>query len=99
MTELEKQVWAAAMAIRRRCKRPSKHADDRLCFCPEEGKGYGVRQVLAQKFINGWVNETWLRSANEKAANDNVSEQELWELLFKIEDAANDAYGMWRETT
>jgi hypothetical protein len=55
--------------------------------------------VLAQPFINGWVNEMWAQLARRQAADATVSEAELWALLFQIEDAANGAYSMWRETS
>lgn len=84
--------------MRASCRRPGRDYEDVLCFCPPDGAGYGPRQVLAQPFINGWVNETWARLAQSQAADATVSEYELWALLFKIEDAANEAYSFWRQT-
>lgn len=52
--------------MRRKCSRPNQHADDQLCFCLEHGRGVGVRQVLAQPFINGWVNERWMARAQRR---------------------------------
>lgn len=82
----------------RGCRRPRLRKDDELCFCPPAGMGYGPRQVLAQKFINGWVGKQWMDRANSRAADESVTEAELWELLWEIEDHANDAYAMWRNT-
>jgi len=84
-------------AALRHCTRPAVHGDDRLCFCPEPGRGYGVRQVLARPFINGWVNETWMRRAREASADPIRSEAELFAILWDIEDAANTAYALWRD--
>ena len=79
----------------RNCKRPDKHEDDRLCFCPKDGR---IRAVLRQKFINGWVPEAWIVQANKIADDESAQEKDLWTLLFKIEDVANSCYGMWRNT-
>lgn len=79
------------------CTNPKLHEDDRLCFCPEEGSGYSVRQVLAQKFTNWWVTKGWALYANKLASDGSMTEGDLWDLLWQIEDAANDAYGMWRQ--
>ena len=83
-------TWAT-----RNCKRPDVHEDDRLCFCPEDGR---IRTVLRQKFINGWVHESWTTKANKIADDESAQEKDLWALLFKIEDEANHCYGMWRNT-
>ncbi len=82
----------------RNCKRKNRHPEDGLCFCPEPDRGYGARQVLAQPYINGWVNEYWHKRAHELAARPETTEEELWQLLFKIEDEANHGYAMWHET-
>lgn len=79
----------------RNCKRPDKHDDDELCFCPTDGR---IRAVLRQKFINGWIPEVWIVQANKIADDESAQEKDLWALLFKIEDVANSCYGMWRNT-
>lgn len=80
----------------RHCTRPTVHLDDRLCFCPDSGRD--VRQVLAQTFINGWVGEAWMRDAKAKAADPLATDEDLRALLWAIEDAANCAYWLWRDT-
>lgn len=67
-----------------------------LCFCPS--KGVTVREVLSQKFINGWVGEGLTRAANTLAADDAASEERLWRMVATLEDEANHAYEMWKET-
>lgn len=96
--KLAAKTLAYEVRFGRKCTRPDKREYDRLCFCPVPGRGYGVRQVLARPFINGWVNEMWMREAHKIAANESASEEALWALLWRIEEAANDAYGMWRQT-
>jgi len=60
------------------------------------GRGYGPRQVLAAPFINGWLGEGLTRAANNLAADESVSEERLWRMLFTLEDEASGALEMWR---
>lgn len=78
------------------CRRPNRHNDDRLCFCPSDPSA--VRAALARPFINGWVNERWHNEAITLSRDPAATQEQLETLLFRIEDAANDAYGMWRDT-
>lgn len=80
----------------RKCRRLNKHEDDRLCFCPENLEN--IRKELLQKFINGWVHENWYKKAYNLAIDLDSAQNELEELLFKIEDDANFCYNMWRNT-
>lgn len=75
------------------CRRRSKHADDLLCFCPAEP--IDVREVLAQPFINGWVDESLHTKAKAAARNPAATQEQLEALLFQIEDAANCCYLAW----
>jgi len=79
-----------------KCRRPARHEDDRLCFCPADPAD--VRSVLAQPFINGWVHEHWYREARRLAGDLAATQEEREAFLFRIEEAANDCYGMWRQT-
>jgi hypothetical protein len=79
-----------------RCRRPTRHGDDRLCFCPADPSD--VRKVLAQSFINGWVHEHWYREAKQLSGDTGASQEQLEVLLFHIEESANACYGMWRNT-
>lgn len=69
---------------------------DELCFCPEDP--LDVRRVLARPFINGWVQEAWHREAHRLASDPAATQAQLDALLAKIEESANDCYGMWRQT-
>lgn len=77
------------------CKNPSRPS---ICLCPINHRGYGPRQVLAQKFINGWLSERHVRDANALATDDTVPEKKLWQMLFELEDFATDSYEMWKST-
>jgi len=77
------------------CKNPDQPA---ICLCPLEGAGYGVRQVLANKFINGWLDGGSVRLANRLAADVTASEFRLWEMLFNLEEEASGAMEMWRSS-
>ena len=81
---------------RNKCRRPGRHEDDDLCFCPEDPSD--VRRLLAQSFINGWVGEQWYPEAKRLANDPAASQGQLDALLAKIEESANDCYGMWRQT-
>jgi hypothetical protein len=74
------------------CRNPKR---PEICLCPLEGRGYGVRQVLASKFINSWLGEGLTRAANNLAADESVSEERLWRMLFTLEDEASGALSMW----
>lgn len=78
-----------------KCRTKNRESDE-LCFCP--GKDVSVRQVLGQKFINGWVGEGLTRAANALAADDAASEERLWRMVATLEDEANGAYEMWKQT-
>lgn len=75
------------------CKNPNRGS---ICLCPVEGRGYGVRQVLAGPFINSWLGEGLTKAANNLAADPAVSEERLWRMLFTLEDEADGAMQMWR---
>jgi hypothetical protein len=75
------------------CRNPERPS---ICLCPLSGRGYGPRQVLASAFINGWLGEGLTRSANALAADESVSEERLWRMLFTLEDEASGAMEMWR---
>lgn len=77
------------------CRTKNRERDE-LCFCPD--KGVTVRQVLSRKFINGWVGEGLTKAANALAADDAASEERLWRMLATIEEEANGAYEMWKQT-
>jgi hypothetical protein len=79
-----------------KCKNPNRHPDDELCFCPGEERT--VRQALAKPWINGWIGGRLMKQANELAADERATEEKLWEMLFWLEDNANGAYGMWRQS-
>lgn len=75
------------------CRNPNRPG---ICLCPMPGRGYGPRQVLASTFINGWLSEGLKRAANRLAADESVSEERLWLMLFTLEDEASGAMEMWR---
>jgi hypothetical protein len=79
--------------IDRGCRNPNRPC---ICLCPMPGRGYGPRQVLASTFINGWLGEGLTRAANKLAADESVSEERLWRMLFTLEDEASAALEMWR---
>lgn len=76
-----------------RCRNPNRPT---ICLCPPEGGGYGPRQVLAEKFINGWLGEGLTGAANALAADESASEDRLWRMLFTLEDEASGAMELWR---
>jgi len=82
--------------MRNKCRRLRRYEYDDLCFCPEDPAD--VRRVLAQSFINGWVQEQWYREAKRLANDPTATREQLDALLFKIEESANYCYGMWRQT-
>lgn len=77
----------------RGCRNPRRPS---ICLCPIPSRGYGPRQVLASTFINGWLSEGLTRAANRLAADESVSEERLWLMLFTLEDEASGAMEMWR---
>jgi hypothetical protein len=79
-----------------RCPNRDEHAHEWICLCPIPGRGHGVRQVLAQTWINGWLGEGLTKAANALAADEAVSEERLWRMLKTLEDEVNGAFGMWR---
>lgn len=80
----------------RSCRRPDRGDTDELCFCPKDKSD--VRQVLAQPFINGWVQERWMQKAKLLANDPQATQEQAEALLAQIEESANDCYGMWRHT-
>jgi hypothetical protein len=76
------------------CRNPDKPG---ICLCPIDGRGYGPRQVLARKFINGWLGQGLTQAANALAADESASEERLWRMLFTLEDEASGALEMWRQ--
>ena len=75
-----------------RCRNPS-HPE--ICLCPDSARGYGPRQVLASPFINAWLGSALTKAANALAADESVSEERLWRMIFTLEDEASGALGMW----
>lgn len=78
------------------CRNPDRKRIS-ICLCPPADRGYGPRQVLASKFINGWLSEGLMSAANALAADDTVSEERLWRMVFTLEDYATDAYELWKQ--
>lgn len=76
------------------CRNPKRVG---VCLCPAEGRGSGPRQVLAQQFINAWLGAGLTGAANALAADESVSEERLWKMLFTLEDEASGALEMWRQ--
>ena len=79
------------------CRNPESPLPS-ICLCPLAGAGYGPRQVLADKFINGWLGEGLTRAANALAACAAVPEERLWRMIFTLEYEASGAMEMWRST-
>lgn len=79
-----------------RCRNDDGTESEWICLCPMPDRGYGVRQVLAQPFINGWLTGELVRAANALAADVSASEERLWRMLKTLEDEANGAFCMWR---
>lgn len=75
------------------CRNPKRPS---ICLCPIPGSGHGPRQVLAEKFINGWLGEGLTRAANNLAADQSASEERLWRMLATLEDEASGAMEFWR---
>ena len=75
------------------CRNPSRET---ICLCPDAG--HGPRDVLARKFINGWLGEGLTAAANALAADSVVSEERLWRMLFTLEDEASGAMELWRSS-
>lgn len=76
-----------------KCHNPNRPS---ICLCPANDRGVGVRTVLNQPFINGWLSDGLVRAANAMALDASVSEERCWRMLFALEDNATDAYEMWR---
>lgn len=76
-----------------RCKNPDRPRPS-ICLCPMAGGG--PRKILAEGFINGWLAEGLVRAANALAADEGVTEERLWRMLFTLEDEASGAMEMWR---
>lgn len=80
------------------CKNRKHGYTDWICLCPLAGRGYSARQVLAQPFINGWLNREDVRSANRLAADPGSTEQQCEKRLAELEEEVNHAHGMWEST-
>ena len=77
------------------CRRRGRHDDDELCFCPDNRED--VRKVLTQKWINGWVHEDWYTHVRN-LVRGTPTHGEMEALLYRVEESANECYGMWRNS-
>lgn len=72
------------------CKNPkaSRCQYNWICLCSDD-----IQSTLTRGFINGWISPESHRYYAEEAAV--ATPERLQELLFKAEEEASHAYGMW----
>ena len=79
-----------------RCRNNPRGDHDWLCFCPATGQS--AKAHLAG-FYNGWVSSGRIDAARKLGCDPAATEDQAERLIRTLEDDANHAYGMWRETT
>lgn len=72
------------------CKNPKP---ERVCLCPADG--HSVRRLLGADFINGWLTRSRTQAINKLACDASVTDEQLWQHLFALEQEASRALAMW----